>query len=128
MNEEEIKVYISKLLGQIQNGYVEGILRSIIFSYKNNIDWKNVLEIIKCDNPEIKGDFILYNSIDEWAAKITQELKGYAYIQLIYPDIPNYKNTSRWRMCDNQNTVKRMFELTVNEKGNVIDIDSWNSL
>jgi len=55
MTEEQVKIYLSKhVLPQHDKGN-EAILRNIIFTLAENIDWEEAKELIYKHHPELKN-------------------------------------------------------------------------
>lgn len=56
MTDEEIKILLSKKLRGIKDAGLQEVVRNIIFTQAENIDWRVTLMIMKSYMPEIEKE------------------------------------------------------------------------
>ena len=59
MTEDQARIYVSKyILPQLKNGGDESVLRHLVFSMAQGIDWQEVGRMIINQHPELNQDRI----------------------------------------------------------------------
>jgi hypothetical protein len=61
--------------------------------------------------------------INEWKEKVIEDIEGEVIIACVIQDIPFHNNTSRFQVYNKEGTYSKLFDITIDEYGDIIEIE-----
>ena len=62
-------------------------------------------------------------TLNEWQEKMMEETEGTVTISCVMQDVPHHENTSRYQIYNEEGTFDKLFDITVNDDGEITNIE-----
>jgi len=59
----------------------------------------------------------------DWQEKMMEETEGTVTISCVMQDVPHHENTSRYQVYNEEGTFDKLFDITVNDDGEITNIE-----